>query len=344
MSKILSQDAVDALFASGPPTGAAGAAALEEPTSEVQRYDFRHPHRISKERLRTLEAMYERLARSLEGWLMARVRGNVELALESMEQLSFGEFALALPTPCNAFLLDVRNSGGQQAVLSLGSDLAGVLVDRLFGGSGAPIIPQRGLTPIERMAVRQFADRVARGVEEIWTDHVALAFEINGFETVPEIIRAVHGDDPVLVTRYSVALSGIRSEIEFCLPLAVIDRFLLDSRDRRIESNAGSAEERRLNRIYAEETTRRVRVEVSARLPEMRLSIDHISSIRPGVVLDTGVKVDAPLELRVRDQVRFVGRATQVDDRLAIEVDSARTPDRARLRQISATKRDRRTR
>ena len=186
-----------------------------------------------------------------------------------------------------------------------------------------------------------FFTSVARGVEEIWTDHVALAFEINGFETVPEIIRAVHGDDPVLVTRYSVLLSGIRSEIEFCLPLTVIDRFLLDSRDRRIESNAGSAEERRLNRMYAEETTLRVRVEVSARVPEMRLSIDHLSSIRPGVVLDTGVKVDAALELRVRDQVRFVGRATQVDDRLAIEVDNARAPDRARLRQISATNRDR---
>ena len=344
MSKILSQDAVDALFASGPPTGAAGAAALTEPRSEVQRYDFRHPHRISKERLRTLEAMYERLARSLEGWMMARVRGNVELTLESMEQLSFGEFALALPTPCNAFMLDVRNSGGQQAVLSLGAVLAGVLVDRLFGGSGPPIIPQRGLTPIERMAVRQLADRVARGMEEIWADHVSLTFDINGFETIPEIIRTVHGDDPVLVARYSVDLSGIRSEVEFCLPLAVIDRFLLDSRDRRMESNAGSAEERRLNRIYAEETTLRVRVELSARLPEMRLSIDHISSIRPGVVLETGVRVDSPIELRVRDQVRFMGHATQVDDRLAIEVESARTPDRARLRQISPTKHDRRTR
>ena len=38
------------------------------------------------------------------------------------------------------------------------------------------------------------------------------------------------------------------------------------------------------------------RVGARARLPEMRLSLNHLSSIRPGVVLETGVRVDAPVE------------------------------------------------
>lgn len=82
-------------------------------------YDFRRPHRVSKERLRTLEAMYERLVKSLEGWLIGRVRGQVELSLQSVEQFSFGEFVLSLPTPCASYIFDVRDTGGQQGVIDL---------------------------------------------------------------------------------------------------------------------------------------------------------------------------------------------------------------------------------
>src|SRR3990170_3417236 len=70
---------------------------------QVSLYDFRRPHRVSKERLRTLEAMYERLVKSLEGWLISRVRGQVELTLQGVEQFSFGEFTLSLPTPCATY-------------------------------------------------------------------------------------------------------------------------------------------------------------------------------------------------------------------------------------------------
>ncbi len=60
----------------------------------VQPYDFRRPHRVSKERLRTLEAIYERMVKSLESWIIGRVRGQVEMRLQGVEQFSFGEFTL----------------------------------------------------------------------------------------------------------------------------------------------------------------------------------------------------------------------------------------------------------
>ena len=71
---------------------------------DVQVYDWRRPHRVSKERLRTLEAMYERLVKNLEAWLISRVRGQMEIRLQSVEQFAFGEFTLSLPTPCSSFV------------------------------------------------------------------------------------------------------------------------------------------------------------------------------------------------------------------------------------------------
>ena len=64
-SGTLSQQEIDRLLGPNDPTrgmrdGHGGSDALP--------YDFRRPHRMSKERLRTLEAMYEQVVKTLEGW------------------------------------------------------------------------------------------------------------------------------------------------------------------------------------------------------------------------------------------------------------------------------------
>jgi flagellar motor switch protein FliM len=81
-SEILSQNDIDELLDGG---GAPGGASRSASRREVHLYDFRRPHRVSKERLRTLEAMYERLVKSLEGWILGRVRGHIELNLHGVE-------------------------------------------------------------------------------------------------------------------------------------------------------------------------------------------------------------------------------------------------------------------
>src|SRR5688500_7144609 len=109
-SEILSQTDIDKLLG-GDAAGKQKADRAKD-AREALLYDFRRPHRVSKERLRTLEAMYERLVKSMEGWIMGRVRGKVELTLQGVEQLSFSEFALSLPTPCCSYVVDIHDSGG----------------------------------------------------------------------------------------------------------------------------------------------------------------------------------------------------------------------------------------
>ena len=85
-SGTLSQSEIDRLLGGASNVPFSGAS--EE--SPVQMYDFRRPHRVSKERLRTLEAIYERLVKSLESWVIGRVRGQIEMRLQGVEQFSFG--------------------------------------------------------------------------------------------------------------------------------------------------------------------------------------------------------------------------------------------------------------
>ncbi|HEV2642502.1 MAG TPA: hypothetical protein VGT98_07340, partial [Candidatus Elarobacter sp.] len=164
----LSQSEIDRLL--GGVSNAPFSATQEE--SAIQLYDFRRPHRVSKERLRTLEAIYERMVKSLESWVIGRVRGQIEMRLQGVEQFSFGEFTLSLPTPCASFICDINDTGGQRAVVDIGEEFAFFLVDRLFGGSGQQVGTSRPLTRVERMALRGMIEKVTSLLEEVWADHI----------------------------------------------------------------------------------------------------------------------------------------------------------------------------
>jgi flagellar motor switch protein FliM len=299
-------------------TSATGAA----PRPDVQIYDFRRPHRVSKEHHRSMEAIYGRLAKSLEGWLMGRVRGHVEVRVETIEQLSFGEFTLSLTTPSCSYLFDVTDSGGQQAVIDFGQEFAFFLVDRLFGGSGTPTVPDRPLTPMERMAVRVVSERVATLVTEVWNDQVEIGLTLDGWESSPEMIQAANREDPVLVASFGVTTGGLRSLFSVCLPFAVLEKFFAGAGPKRENTVIGSERERESNRESTEHSLRAMRVDIAVRLPEFRLSMREIAALKAGMVVRTGVASDSEVEVLVNEQRRFRAAPGRIRQNLAARVAS----------------------
>src|SRR5690606_38639940 len=61
----------------------------------VRPYDFRQPSRISKDRMRSLRAIYGLMTKALEGWMTGRVREHAELEVASLDQHSFGELVFS---------------------------------------------------------------------------------------------------------------------------------------------------------------------------------------------------------------------------------------------------------
>ena len=325
--KSISQGDIDRMLgASGgvaqtaPTFGAGGGSGGFDPDGDVQPYDFRRPHRISKERLRTLEAMYERMVKALEGWLISRVRGNVELRLQSVEQFTFGEFTQSLPTPSATYIFDVAGSGGAQGAIDLGGEFAYFLVDRLFGGSGQTALPARALSPVERLALRTVAERACQLLGEIWQDHVPLSLDVNGFESSPEILQIANREDPVLVANIEVNVGYAGSLLLICLPFGVLEKFFQGTGQRRVGGTSGNERERDEARERAERALRATPVAVSARLPAFRLSLRELGALVPGEVLATGIPRDAALQVLVGGRPRYTGSAGRIGRRLAVRL------------------------
>jgi flagellar motor switch protein FliM len=280
---------------------------------------------MSKERLRTLEAMYEQVVKTLEGWLIGRVRGQLEMRLQSVEQFTFGEFALSLPTPCASFLVSVRDSGGQVGIIDFGRELTSFLVDRLFGGSGAPAVPDRALTPIERMAVRIVAERLTGLMEDAWKDHIPLKLDLTGFESIPEILLGGSRDGTVLVATVEVKAGGEDSLLLLCLPAPVLEKFFSSSRDQKV--NSRMVPDHSADREVTESMLRSTRVQVAARLPDFQLPMRDLATLRVGGVLSTGIPVDSELSVLVNGQKRFRAAAGRSGRRMAMRITADLAPE-----------------
>jgi flagellar motor switch protein FliM len=236
-----------------------------------------------------------------------------------VEQYSFGEFTLSLPTPCSSYTFEVKNTGGQGGVVDFGSDLAFFLVDRLFGGGTDLITPNRALTPLERMSVRSIADRALTMLTEAWQEYVELEMHLAGFESVPDMLRIANRDDAMLVATYEVAVAQQRSLLIFCLPFAVLEKFFAGSTERR-SNILGSAEEQATNQQLAERALRGTRVRVTARLPQFSLSLRELLSLQTGSLVATGIPRTTDVDVLIGQQRRFQASAGRIGAALAVRL------------------------
>jgi flagellar motor switch protein FliM len=323
-SDSLSQSDIDALFQQGE------AAAVVEPdhqADEVRRYDFRRPSRISKEKLGSLRAIYGLVTKGMEAWFAGRVRDVVSLSLETVEPLTFGEFTLALPSPCASYILSLGEGRDGSAVIEIGREFAFLVVDRFLGGVGEPEIPDRSLTLLERAVVRIVVDQIAHQLQEAWQDYVGLELGVAGFESIPEMLQVANPEDPVLVANVRVEVEGEASLVLICLPFPALERFFTGTHVRRLSVAQGSGEERAEERRWIEDHIRSAGLPVSARIPSFQVPLGVLSSLQEGAVLATGFPPDAELEVRVSGIPRYSAaggrqgehRAVSILDRIPVD-------------------------
>jgi flagellar motor switch protein FliM len=298
---------------------------------EPQRIDFRRPPAVAKERLRALEVMHDRFVKSLEGWLITRTRGDLELHLSSVKQIPYSEFLRTLESPCCAFLANIKDCGGRQGVIDIGLELSYFLVDRLFGGSGDATILDRALTPIERMALRVAAERVLVGLQESWQERVPLEMELDGFESVPEILQSTGTDDAVLSVEIIASFMGRQDRIAISLPLMALEAFFASTSSngrKPIGVSVGSEQEIVANRNKAEAQLRATHVALRACLPEFRITLRDLSQLQTGSVLRTGIASTSPILGKIGSTTRFRCAAGRVGGKMAIRVqESLDAPD-----------------
>src|SRR5437016_2124842 len=120
---------------------------------KIQPYNFKRPDRISKSQMRSLNFIHDRFARNLSSSVSAYLRTVVEVSLEDIAQVAYGDFLSGMSEPTCYAAVSVKPLDGL-AALEIGPNVVFPIIDRLLGGAGRPMTTARPMTEIEKKIIQ----------------------------------------------------------------------------------------------------------------------------------------------------------------------------------------------
>ncbi len=331
MPKVLNQNEVDALLNMVQPgeteTGPAGAPAAPEAAKEaaaspgwkgggfynlvapedVYIFDFKRPERVSSEQVNALEALHESFARNVSSSLAGYLRSVIEVRLISVEQFTYSEFNMSIPTPTIINRLTCEPLEGNM-VLEMNPSIVYPFIDRLLGGGMSKSQPlDRPFTLIEEGLVNSILWRILDQLKASWEPIKAINFKIIETESNPSLMQIVAPNEPVILLSFEVVMGEQSGLINLCIPFKVIEPIIQEfSQSNWFSSNnrKGSPEER--GRLL--ENLKNAPLNIYVTLAEIHISLTDLLTLQPGDILDCGVPKETELQLGIEKEFLFKGK------------------------------------
>lgn len=306
MAKILSQDEIDALLT----TVSAGDGAVEEEHGDDERlrsiiaYDFKHPNRVSKDQIRTLENMHDNFAGQYGSSLSAILRSIVDVDLVSVDQITFSEFIMSLMSPSCTFTFKAPPLEAVSLV-DFNPTLTFSLIDRMFGGHGKILETERELTGIERGVIGRLAQKLLDDLEKAWEHIVPVELEKVGFETNPQFIQIVPPGETVVVASFQIKVFQSTGLLTLCYPYVAMEPIMnMLSAQNWIDatrSKAGkSDQEVNLTNLNL------VGVDVMGQLAATQVKLSDFLNLKVGDTIPTDRHIRSPIGVYINRKKKFL--------------------------------------
>jgi len=306
MAEILSQEEIDALLSAV--SYGEGTEAEAEP-SKVERlintYDFRHPARVSKDQLRTLQNLHDNFARLLSATFSTLQRSVIEINLVSVDQITYSEFIMSLSSPSCTYTFRMEPLEGV-AIIDFSQSVVLSFVDRLFGGRGTSIVTEREITWIEKSVMNNIINRSLRDLERTWERIIPLECNVEMLETNPEFIQVVPASETVVLISFELKSENVNGLINLCYPYISIEPIALRLGGQNLVSSAKEVPREELlknrKRIELFDTI------VRAHLGFSDLTISELLNLKIGDVIALNTRISDDIEIYVRDELKFYGK------------------------------------
>ncbi|MEP0827216.1 MAG: flagellar motor switch protein FliM [Candidatus Zixiibacteriota bacterium] len=308
MAKILTQEEIDALLStvSSSEPEAEQAVGKSEKVRSVVNYDFKHPNRVSKDQVRTLENMHDNFAGHISSTLSAMLRSMVDVDLISVDQINYSEYIMSLVSPSCTYTFAAPPLEGL-CIMDFNPALTFAFIDRMFGGGEKILEIERELTGIEKSVMTKIAQKIYKDLEDSWQNIVPIVIEQRSFETNPQFIQIVPANETVIVISLQLKMFSTTGLLTICYPYVSLESVL----GKLSAQNWIDATKRRNlteSRDYNRENIQVVNVELAAILARTKLKMKDFLNLKVGDIIPTENKISSPVELLVARRRKFLCR------------------------------------
>ena len=312
-SKILNQEEIDSLLGYGE---SAEDASLQK--NGVQA--ILNSNMVSYERLPMLEIVFDRLIRLMATSLRNFTQDNVEVSLDSIESMRFGEYidSLTLPTLLSVFKAEEWDN---YSLMSLDSSLIYSMVDVLLGGrrgTAAMRIEGRPYTTIELNIIKEIIQLILSDLSTAFDPVTSVGFIFDRLETNPRFATITRMSNAVIVAHLRIDMEDRGGRIDLMIPYATLEPV----RELLLQMFMGERfgrdtiwENHLMSQLWETD------VDIHAVLKETQAHLSDVSSWQKGSFL--------PLDMSPQDQVAvlcgdvplFRGAMGRKDDHVVIRIE-----------------------
>ena len=136
------------------------------PEEAIIPFEFGQAASLSSSDLHRFRTHNMSIARAMAGRLSLFVRAEFSMELEEVSTMTFQKYTDNAPTPCHLVLFKIDPLQGI-GVLDFAPSLGLVLTDRMLGGLGAMIDPDRPLREVEHSVI----DQASRILLQEWVEN-----------------------------------------------------------------------------------------------------------------------------------------------------------------------------
>ncbi|MGI4955343.1 MAG: flagellar motor switch protein FliM [Janthinobacterium lividum] len=216
-ARVLSQAEIDSLLGD-----------LDEPSSRNEQSGIERiveSGLISYERLPMLEIVFDRLVRSLSSSLRNFTSDNVEVEIDNIQSLRFGNYLNSLPLPAMLAVFKAEEWDNYGLVV-IDSALIYSIVDVLLGGRhGAAImrIEGRPYTTIERTLIERLIEVVLTELGASFEPLTPINFRFERLEVNPRFATISRLSNAAVLVRLRVDMEDRGGRLELLLPYATLE-------------------------------------------------------------------------------------------------------------------------
>jgi flagellar motor switch protein FliM len=275
---------------------------------------------VSYERLPMLEIVFDRLVRIMSTSLRNFTSDNVEVSIDSIVSLRFGDYLNSVPLPAMLAVFKVEE-WDNYGLLVVDSALIYSIVDVLLGGrrgTAAMRIEGRPYTTIERTLVERLITVVLQDLSDAFGPLSPVQFRFERLEVNPRFAAISRLSNACILSRLRVDMEDRGGKIELLLPYATLEPV----RELLLQQFMGEKFGRdSIWETHLAEELRHTELILDVVLDEQTMPLASVLSLRRGDRITLNVAPGAPVRLRCGDVSLYEGELGRRENRLAVRIE-----------------------
>ncbi|MGJ8527647.1 flagellar motor switch protein FliM [Maritalea sp.] len=290
---------------------------------------------VSYERLPMLEIVFDRLVRLTTTTLRNFTSDNVEVSLDSITSVRFGDYLNSIPLP--AILTVIKAEEWDNfGLMTVESNLIYSMIDVLLGGrrgTNTIRVEGRPYTTIEMSLTNRMIELILEDMHKAFEPLTPVSFSVERMETNPRFAAIARPANAAILIELRIDMDDRGGKVEILLPYATIEPI----REQLLQMFMGEKfgrdpiwEGHLASEIFAAET------DIEAVLHEWELPLSEMLSLKVGDTLMFERTPNDPVSLKCGDVIMTEGVMGHIGKNVSVRVTRPLNPPKVTMSVFEA--------